>query len=177
VKKLIPQTPEAETIGTNARAILKSINLKNFQHILEKYAITTIEPDKWYPHTLILDVMRDIQDRKMEGMFDLVSIGMQVVDRDTPRMLPTLPETLFALPKLDARLHHGSPRNYIVEQVDERCIRIEDYTPWPHDLVFGILWQLTMKYKDDNVKPTVERVAEKFDAAHGDEVGIYEIRW
>ncbi|NDJ76657.1 MAG: hypothetical protein GYB65_10395 [Chloroflexi bacterium] len=177
MKKLVPQTPDALAHGSVASSLLTAVGQKNFVHILEKHNITTVEPDGWYSHALLLDVLRDIRDNKT-AMYDLMSIGMQLVDRDAPLVFPTLENVLFAVPQIDATQHRNSPGSYIVTRIDERCIQLKDYTPWPHDLVYGLLWEIIRKYEDTvEGTPSIKRVGVEYDATHGDEIGIYEVRW
>lgn len=173
MKKLLPQTSDAECIGLLAGAILKSINLEKFQHILDKYQFTAIQPDEWYSHGLLLDILREIRDNN-NAMYNMVSIGMQTVDKDAPRMAASLSEVLFALPALYQRMHRGVTSSYNVENLSEQCIRVKDLTPWPHDMVFGMMWQIVALY---DISATVERTSVEFDEEYGDEIGIYEISW
>lgn len=173
MKKLLPQTADAECIGVLAGAMLKSINLEDFQQILDKYHFTTIQPDKWYSHGLLLDILREVRDSK-NASYNMVSIGMKTVDEDGPRIAASLSEVLFALPALYERMHRGVSSSYSVEKVSEQCVRVKDLTPWPHDMVFGMLWQIAKLY---DFSAIVNRTATEFDEERGDEIGIYEISW
>ena len=176
MKKLAPRTPNAEIIGQMAASLLRSVNLDNFKSILESYGMDEIDPEVWYPEAVVHDIMREIRDGD-DAMFDLVSIGMSNIDRDAPKQAPDLLTMLNALPQIHNSNYRNHNHTYEVRQVDDRLIEVTDRTPWPHDVIFGVLWQVTTKYSTLNEHYRVERIRTEFDPDIDDEIGIYHITW
>src|SRR5574341_60974 len=176
--KFKANSPEAQVIGAALISMLRSVNLDSFRPILARYGLEKIDPQQWYAQQVVLDIQRDILTQGTTPMYDLVSIGMKVGDRD---LLPasSIEQALLNLEASHQQLHrHIEHIGYRVEKLDERHIRVTDLTPYAHDLIYGILYAMVQRHKPPGLSAVVRRVNPHLNELKDpDEPGIYDITW
>jgi hypothetical protein len=176
-------TPGAEVIGSAMRNWFVSINRDEYlpvvQQVLEKYGLTELEDEKWYPHQLSLDVFRLIDERKTNSSSNLVALGLAYVE--TAIFPPQINNAVIGLMAL-GQTYHLNIRNvpkdegYEVLQVGERQIQIKDFNPFPHDTVYGFIWGIAKRFRESTKDfPIVERTY--FNPADPDSDGaVYNVK-
>lgn len=181
MKKLVAYSEDAEVLGQTALSILASIKREHYQPILDRHQIVTLDPNTWYPQQVILDIMREIRDecQVLATVYDLVMVGIQVAEQALQHI--TLPdiETFFLSGafRLDT-LQRGEKPGYTLARLGrERQIFVEDHTPWPHDLMFGIYYGYGRVFHACGEKVMVRRAGIEDDLDIVDEYGLYEILW
>lgn len=147
--------PDAEVLGSAMLAFVESMNYGNLMVILEQHNLTTIEPDRWYPQQIWLDVFSDVASTE-----DLVSVGMKIVN--TAKMPPEL-ETLPFI-EIMSNFNQGSYLannrgadigEIAIEVVDDNHIIMIDKTPYPDSFVYGAYYAMARKYLPKNYQFTI----------------------
>jgi hypothetical protein len=164
--KLTLQKPNAEICGLRVLALLDRAD--------PCYKTIEVLPDQWYPQRFILDILHEIEIRPNASQ-NLIYIGMGLINRDGPKEYPTLIEMLSELAYLEMQHSPYSLYTFIVEQIEERCIQVIDFTAWPHDLIYGMFWQLAAKYSDKADYTLLRNIM--IDDKTGNEIGVYQFRW
>lgn len=172
-KPFVAGTPQAEVIGQTMIAFSANLESDVIKPILKKYDLEQIDEDKWYPHQLWMDILKEMSD-SMGGSASsaFVAFGKEVVKSAVmPDAIQTIPDALNAL----HAIHHANLRNvpeeegYSVEVVSDNHYIVYHNTPNPDDAIFGFLWQLAARFKKpdevfavrfvDNDKPEIARSA------------------
>lgn len=178
-KPFIAGTPEAEVTGEAMSAFLDNLEADTLRPILEKHGLTEIETDKWYPHQIWMDVLKDVNDNAKGGASSIfVAFGRKVVE--TAVMPPEIQTIEDVLNSLHA-IHHANLRNipddegYKIEKIKPKHYLVYHNTPNPLDAIYGFLWGLVARYKKPNevfvVKPVENPDPDKFP---GD---VFSVRW
>ena len=132
--------------------------------VLETFAlhgIDDIEDKTWYPHQLTLDIFKLIEDKKLNSMDNLVSLGMAYVE--TAKFPPEINNVFSALTALsqtyNLNIRNVAPgEGYQVKQLSDHHIQIIDQNPFPHDTVYGFIWGIAKRFNTDtNNFPTITR--------------------
>src|SRR5258708_25855368 len=71
-QKYVASSGEAEILGVSLIAMLENLRAADIRPILESYGLDEVEPKKWYPQQLILDVHRAIAESKIYAVDNLV---------------------------------------------------------------------------------------------------------
>lgn len=172
-KPYIAGTPQAEVIGQTMIAFSQNLEAAVIEPILKQNGLETIEEEKWYPHQLWMDILKEMADN-MGGSASsaFVAFGKQVVKSAVmPDAIQSIPDALNAL----HAIHHANLRNvpeeegYVIEVVSDNHYIVYHNTPNPDDAIFGFLWQLAARFKKpdevftvrqiDNDKPEIARSA------------------
>jgi hypothetical protein len=166
----------AESSGALLQVFFLSIQISEFQPVLDKYGIHAFEADQWYPMGLILDIFEEIQNSP-NAMQNLVSIGMKVTETiDFRSRFATLEDLLEAMPQMEHEMHRGNPSVWEVHRIDAHTMEVIDRTVWPHDLEYGTLYGMAHLYQDQH-SYFVERTDIAVDPKTGDETAVYVISW
>ncbi len=158
--------PDAEVTGLAMMAFTASLHYHNFSHIMAQHGLDNIYADRWYPQQVWLDLFSDIA-KQSGAMFDLVSIGMKIVD--TAVFPPEVEALSFPEVMMYANVNYlannrGRDIGSIqVQMIDERHLLVIDQTPYPDDFVYGTYYALarrflahkalfTVKYEEKHVR-------------------------
>jgi hypothetical protein len=146
--------------------------------ILQKYGLKSIDPDKWYPSQLALDLYK-LLVKKAGGMFDLVAIGMQMVeDAPYPEKVDSIHTVMAMLPegyKMGIR-NYPPDEGYVIEHLGDRHVRVHEYLPYPHDIMYGYIYGLARRFAPKGTNLSVIRtymVPDDPDAGGA----VYDITW
>lgn len=142
--------PNTEIIGA---AILGSLNVMDAEHVrplLGKHGLGNIQPNVWYPLSLWLDFLTELSDYQ-GAMFNFVAIGTKTVEKAI-EFTPIPPEAA-AFPfemrmqmvnqSYQMQIRNGDAGELRIEMVGEKHFKITDTTPYPSDLIYGVLWGTT----------------------------------
>jgi hypothetical protein len=113
-------------------------------------------------------------------MFDLVSIGMKLVDTSVaPPGADQIPfDEALAMLNMVNRLNHrnGDIGEYVIERVEDRHVRVIARVPYPDDLLYGMFYGGTRRFLPPGTHFTVS-----YDDAprrsQGGETTILHIEW
>lgn len=176
MKKLKPFNEDAEVIGRVFKAFFTGVNLDHYPEILRQYGLNgahEIDEEVWYKHALCMDLFREIEKRP--AIFDVVALGIASVrEINTARDFANTQAALAALPGLVASNHRNSTDYIKVEFPAPSRAVIEDHTIWPHDSMYGVLWEVVRIHASDFV---LRRTSVGIDPVTGDEYGVYEVHW
>jgi hypothetical protein len=173
--------PDSEVIGQQMLAFVQCVNQAEIMPYLEKHGLATIIPDKWYPLQSWLDVLRDLSsDRGGNAMFDLVSIGMKLVDTSvSPPGAEQIPfDEALGMVNAVNRLNHrnGDIGEYIIERVGDQHVQVIARVPYPDDFLYGMFYGGTRRFLPPGTRFTVH-----YDDAprrsQGGETTILHIEW
>jgi hypothetical protein len=182
VKKYVA-TPQAEVIGSAMQNLFVSINRDEFLPLVEQtftdYGVDYIKDKAWYPHQLTLDIFKLIEDKKLNSMDNLVSLGMAYVE--TAKFPPEINNVYSALTAL-GQTYSLNIRNiangegYQVKRLSDNHIQIIDQNPFPHDTVYGFIWGIAKRFNTDpNSFPSITRTFLNPDDPNSDGA-IYDVK-
>ncbi|MGF1507328.1 MAG: hypothetical protein GYB64_05590 [Chloroflexi bacterium] len=178
IRKFEAPNPDAEVLGYGLSALGESITRAEFEHMLDKYGLTEIDPQAWYPLQTLLDMYAEMDEDKSRSMQYFVSIGMKVV-HVIPEHIASIPEALdFLNAALAGSMRHYAvdTYNYRIETVEEGHARVIDYTPFPHDLIYGYMYAIANTFSGEGRSPTVVRTYLNEDDPDSDGA-VYDIQW
>jgi hypothetical protein len=173
--------PDTEVVGQQMLAFVQCANQAEVMPYLEKYGLAPIIPDKWYPLQSWLDVLRDLTtERGGNAMFDLVSIGMKLVDTSVaPPGAEQIPfDGALGMVNMVNQLNHrnGDIGEYVIERVEDQHVRVVARVPYPDDWLYGMFYGGTRRFLPPGTHFTVS-----YDDAprrsQGGETTILHIEW
>ncbi len=172
--------PDAQVLGQAMDAFIQSINFTNFQAILSQYNLTKIEPQKWYPQQIWLDIFNEI-NASGNSTENLVSIGMKVIE--TAQYPPdfeswpiirqiTMMGEIYVINNRGADIGKITP-----EVVSDNHVIMHDSTPYPDDFIYGAYYALARRFT-----PAGSGFVVKFDEniprrGQGGDVTLVHIMW
>ncbi|MEL6527543.1 MAG: hypothetical protein AAFQ07_17715 [Chloroflexota bacterium] len=159
-EEFVAGSPDALVIGQTMTGFLENVQAEVMQPALEKLGIEEIDPEKWYPHQLWLDILKELKTTlggNAQSAF--VAFGRGVVEKAVmPPELATIPDVLNAL----HAIHHMNLQNvpedegYIIEKVDEKHYRVYENTPNPTDGIYGFIWGICARFREQGERFVVE---------------------
>ncbi len=169
--------PANEIIGHGALANITALDRDDIQHFLQKHNLTDIEPDSWYPHQPIMDLLRDINEA---NFLNLVAVGMNV-----PKVAafpPHIDSIEKALGMLDIayQMNHRGPDigYYHFESTGERSGKMICKNPYPSDFDYGLVYALVKNFRPaDSVDFSVVRDETVKNRTTGGDTCVYHIEW
>lgn len=177
-KPYVAGTPDAEVMGSTMIAFTENLEFDRISQLLEDHNLTTIDPDRWYPHQLWMDVLHDIE-RQLggEATSAFVAFGRQVVETAAmPDAIQTIPDALNAL----HAIHHANLRNvpeeegYALEVISDNEYIVYHNTPNPDDAIYGFLWGMAARFKRPGEMFVVEKIKnERPDSARS----AFRVKW
>jgi hypothetical protein len=178
MKKCVASAPDAEIAGRALECLKTSILHTEFEKLLEKYGLGTIEPDGWYPQQAVLNVHHDILSGP-NGQEIEVSIGIRIIDG----MYVFFPEGIDISGALQvfSDSHTQIQRNisdddlFIFRSAGKRHIEIINSSPFPDALVYGYVYSLMKRYCPPSSSPMLKyRDPSKIDS---DQSMIFDLTW
>jgi hypothetical protein len=173
--------PDAEVYGAAMLAFVTSINYPNFHTIMEKHGVVHVDPERWYPQQLWLDIFSDIASQH-GGSADLVSIGMKLVDTaPMPPEMKALPfkDIMLGFDRGSYRMNNRGKDIGGIETVvisDTHLVMI-DKTPYPDDFAYGAYYAMARRFL-----PRGTAFSVKYDESiprreHGGQATHVHISW
>jgi len=142
--------PEAQVIGQAMLGFRAAAEKEMIEPLLEKYGLTDIQPDQWYPLQSWLDVLSDIAEQAGDyaSMLTFVNIGQKVAANIyiPPEVEANIKEMGFVefMKQVGVpayfRDHKGNVGSNIAEKIDARHIKFTLNTPYPPDFWYGIFY-------------------------------------
>ena len=168
---------QEEIIGQTLSGLFESQFADELVPILKAHGITSVDPNKWYPLQLVLDIYADIASRQ-NAMSRFVAIGVEVFDTiPIPDGVDTVLDGLHMLNEI----HDMSVRNaeyvpYEITQVADNHIHLVERTPFPHDLIYGYIYGIAKRLKFKGTTPIVYRTYMN-EADPNSDGAFYDIKW
>lgn len=177
-QSFVAGSPQAEVSGMAMIAFAENLESKIIQPILEKYGLKAIDSQKWYPHQLWMDILKEMNDTLKGGATTaFVAFGRQVVQTAVmPPEIQSIPDVLHAL----HAIHHANLRNipeeegYFIEVLGDCHYLVHHNTPNPEDAIYGFLWGLVARFKAKDEVFVVRRIESKYATRAR---STYEIKW
>jgi hypothetical protein len=175
LRKLVASTPQAEIKGTILQAFFQCITHSELVPILKKYNLENLDPERWYPQQLMLDIYRDIEEHQFNVTENFVSVGMKIMD--LAAFPPSVSSVEDALPGLriaynmDHRNH--TETGWIVDFVEPGKVMMVADNPYPDDQHYGLLWSLVRRFSPKGTGFSV--TPQPHD--NPDENTVFEIKW
>ncbi len=137
--------PSMEVIGQTALALIINLNHDQMKDILAKHGLDQIDPEQWYPVQKVLDVFNDLTEQA-GAMMNFVAVGKAAGELGAEHLpqemaAMSLDEFLEAYARIWSLRHRNAdPDDIKPEKVGDRHIKVTTKTPYPDDLLYGILW-------------------------------------
>ncbi|MFN8527445.1 MAG: hypothetical protein U0670_02400 [Anaerolineae bacterium] len=146
--KFTASAPEAQVIGSTVLSYLNCIEQESIAPILARYVEGDVQPDVWYPHQTLLNVLRDIDKGDSNVSSSMVSIGVQIMDEgELPPTIRTIPDILNALGVVYHMYHRNvAEPGWTAVPMGEHKIRLIHDSPYPNDLAYGIVWSSVRRF-------------------------------
>jgi hypothetical protein len=174
--------PQGEVRGAVMLRLIDCVRREEIAPFLQKHGLFAIEPEAWYPLQAWLDLLGDIRSASSENaLFDFVCIGMKISERvKLPAGFEQLPyeELVLSHDKIYQAQHRGgNVGSYSVEQAGDKHITLAVKTPYPDDLVYGVMCGEAQRFLPPGTRPAItfdERVPRR---DQGGEVTVIHVRW
>lgn len=140
--------PDAEVLGGAINGFIDALNRDAIMVHLEKLDMTDIQPDKWYPKQMYVDLWNSILAGE-SAMQSLVSIGMTIADTAWPPEADQLSfdEQIEAWNDAFDAVNRGADRGYVhAEKTGDKRYVVRCRTPDPDDLHYGIAYGFCRRF-------------------------------
>ncbi len=171
--------PETEVIGQAMLALVECVNKDHILPILRRHGLEHIEPDRWYPQQLWLDVFRDVASNTSSALFDLVAIGIKFVETARfPEGIDSIEEALIAVNDSYQMNHRGGYAGEMsVVIMGPRHVQVIDHTPYADDFTYGVIYALARRFRPEGTYPTIRHDDTAPCRKRGDDSCTYDITW
>lgn len=150
-------TPEAEILGVSIQAYIRSLMYDDIKHLLIEYDLQDIEPRKWYPFQLILNVLRDIHQDPTNTTEKLVSVGMKIAE-----LVPVAEGVNSVFSFLESfqvgylKQHRNiTEAGWSVQLIEPEHLQVTYDGPYPDDMCYGIVWGAFKRFRTPKTQFTV----------------------
>ena len=139
--------PHCEVLGASMLAILRSINRSEFQHLIDRHKLNSIEANEWYLLQTWLDFLTDLKNEPNHTV-NFTSIGLQIASQlPHQEEAKSYEEVLLNHPTLYHSTHrNGYDGDYSIEKMSDDHFVVTVKVPYPDDLVYGSLWGEANRY-------------------------------
>ncbi len=174
--------PQAEVRGAIILSVIDCMQQEEIAPFLKKHGLQSIDPEGWYPMQNWLDLLGDIRSASSENaLFDFVCIGMKVSERiKLPPGLKQLPYEKLVMNRnqiYQAQHRSGDVGEYSVEQAEDKHVTITAKTPYPDDLIYGVMCGEAQRFLPPGTRPAVTFDEQIPRRDQGGEVTIIHVRW
>jgi hypothetical protein len=170
--------PKLETRGESSLSFIENIRSEEIKPILEKYGLSHLEADKWYPAQNWLNVLNDLA-QEPDFTSNLVAIGLKLAEKV---LIPPQVETfdqLLATFDMAYQMNHrnGEAGQIITEQIEERYFRIKLEDIYPDDMTYGIFYGFARRLLPQGTQFSVKYDEGQLNRDRGGDETILHIRW
>lgn len=168
---------DAEVCGKVMLAVIEAVQFKYLKWILEKHGINHIEPEKWYPQQVWLDIFHDITRLDDSISSHLIGIGIKIAEMivsDLPfeKLMQRLDEFYYTA------YHRGKNIGFIDSQLlGSKHVRVIDRTPYPDAMVYGLCYGLARRFLPKGKPFTVRYDEAEPRRENGGILTVVHIRW
>ncbi|MBN1564455.1 MAG: hypothetical protein JXA10_11490 [Anaerolineae bacterium] len=156
----VAAAPDIQVSSLLMMGILGGMNQEEIMPLLEKYQIPTLKPNQWHDLQPFLDLLREISEGDLAGMYNFVAIGMSIAEHiDFP---PDVNDLEAALVFLNT-VYHGAldkepmSEGWRIEKVDENHYTACCGSPFPSDLEYGVAYATAKRFCPKGKTFTIRR--------------------
>lgn len=174
--------PQAEVRGAIILSLIDCVQEEEIAPFLQKHGLLSIDPEGWYPMQSWLDLLSDIRSASAENaLFDFVCIGMKVSERvKLPPGFERLSYEELVMNRnqiYQAQHRGGDIGGYSVEKAEDNHIAIAAKTPYPDDLIYGVMCGEAQRFLPPGARPAVTFDEQLPRRDQGGEVTVIHVRW
>lgn len=157
MRKYVASTPQAEVIGRALLAYDDALEYESFKPILAQYDLLEIDPEKWYPQQLTLDIQKAIKGTA-GGSNALISIGMKIIDTAVFPPMDSLNAAIEAFASsYPLNFRHQAPDDLIhAHQINDNLIRVINCSPHSDEMIYGYVYALVRRFAPKGKFPVVK---------------------
>lgn len=150
-------TPDAEVIGQALLAYKASNERDTYEHILDEYDLTEIDPETWYPQQLTLDIQKAIKEKSGNALA-LVSIGMKIIDTAAFPPMDSLEDALEAFAASYPMNFRNQADDDVIEAhlIEDGYAQVINRSPHSDAMVYGYVYALVRRFLPDGTHFTVK---------------------
>ncbi len=148
--------PESKVIGQAMLGFQAAADQAIIKPLMIKHGLVNIQPDQWYPLQKWLDVLSGIDENadKIANMLTFVDIGRKVAEsvyipEEADRFAKEqgYVEFMHKFATLTfVREHQGEVGQYTTDKLNDHHIRFTIMTPYPPDVVYGVIHGFATRY-------------------------------
>jgi hypothetical protein len=141
--------PDAEVLGGAINGFIDAINRDKIMPHLEKLGMTNIEPNKWYPKQMYIDLWNSILESGDSTTQNFVSVGMTIADTAWPPEADEQSFDALIASWNDAfdTVNRGEDRGYVwAEKNHDKLYTVRCRTPDPDDLNYGVVYGFCRRF-------------------------------
>lgn len=156
MKKYVSATPDVEIGGYGIKAYELAYSKQDFEHILQFYGLTEVDPESWYPQQLTLDIQKAIKESENGGE-QLIDVGIAVIETALFPPLDSL-DDVFAGFSMQYNMNfrnHPPEEGIFVNKISDNHYQIINGTPHSDEMVFGYVYALVKRFAPKSRQPRV----------------------
>ncbi len=163
-------------IGAALQAYDEAAYHDEFEPILADYGLEKIDPARWYPQQLTLDVQKAIRDAPGGGN-SLVSIGMKIIETAKFPPMESLEAALQAFAVSYPMNFRNQAENDLIraERVSDNHIRVVNQSPHSDEMIYGYVYAMAKRFSPEDKHPIVK--FEDNSQIDGDGDMIINVSW
>lgn len=151
-------SPEVEIIGQTMVAFMENLRADEVKKVMALHGLTAIDPNRWYPQQLFLDIYAAIEAEHGEFSEYLVAIGVKTIDTvPLPENVTNIEQAIGFLHTIYTTIHRNLPEGegWTVERVGEHLYRIGANFPYPAAATYGYLFAFARRFAPKGLRFTV----------------------
>ena len=169
-----------ELTGTAVRSLFVNAFHPQIKPILDKHGVSEIDPDGWYSMALLKEIFKDISERG-DSIFNFVAIGIAAAEISPlpPDVLRLSPLEFYAAYNEVFQTRHrgGNPGGLIAEPANDNTVRITLVTPYPDEVMYGLMYGFAKRLLPTGTHITVRYVDDSLRRDLGSEETVLLLRW
>jgi hypothetical protein len=180
--KFTPLSPGNEIKGQIMLGFIHCTEREHLMPFLEKYGLSNIKPDQWYPEKPWVDLLNDLAEEQ-GAMFDFVSIGMKMAELVPPPADPksvSFSALMVAWGKAGASeaIYRGpDPGGRKVEVVGEKHLKAIFRYASPDDMMYGFIYSYCRRFLPPGTRFKVQYDEAVLRHDNGGEQTVVNVTW
>ncbi len=173
--------PQIEINGQQALAFVSHMNVATMRPALERHHLTSVDPMQWYPLQTWLDVLNEMAKRQSASL-DYVAMGTAMAQMVwLPGTTARLSLETFFLTALSqvyrTQYRNGDAGSLEVVRSGTRRLRVKTRTPYPDDLIYGLVYGFALRFLPAGTPITVEYEASLLRRDQGGNSTTLIVAW
>jgi hypothetical protein len=177
MKKYVNASPAVEIVGYGIKAYELAYSKQDFDHILQAYGLTEVDPEQWYPQQLTLDIQKAIKNSE-NGSEQLIDVGIAVIETALFPPLETLDDVFngFSMQYGMNFRNHPPEEGIFVRKISDQHYQIINATPHSDEMIFGYVYALVKRFTPKSRHPRVSFDSSTPIDGDGDTIINVELR-
>lgn len=172
--------PGLELNGHTFLSFFTNIQRGIIQPHLDRYGLSDVDPEGWYPLQTALDILTSIANDQ-GSMMNLVAIGVAAAEVSPlpPEVLQlSLEKFLFLYEKIYPTRHrNGNPGWVHVEKVAPGHVKMICNVPYPDDIFYGLFYGFASRFLAPGVQRVIEYDENLPTKEQGGETTVIHVIW